>query len=348
MRLADFSHPRRVKTVPSGFTLVELLVVIAIIGVLVSLLLPAVQAAREAARNLQCKSHLRQLGLAIHQYADSRRQYPASGIVAPTTTDYESRSGKMFSWMVLILPYLEQKALHERFDFGATVLQQPGDPQETQFPVILCPSDIARGRFFQDPALTNGKRLAKGNYAAWVSPYHVELQTRYRGALTSHARHTDAVFIDGTSNTLMLSEVLTRSQSEDQRGAWSIGWNGATQLAFDLHSVDADLDTDVDYSQTGYKAGTIGLGDTKRPNTISVDMLYNCVDPAEGQLRRMPCANWDKDNADFHSSAPRSRHVGGVNVMYADGHTSFLTDQVDEVNMAYLISIEDRQTVDVP
>ncbi|MCI0359482.1 MAG: DUF1559 domain-containing protein, partial [Planctomycetaceae bacterium] len=223
-----------------GFTLVELLVVIAIIGVLVSLLLPAVQAAREAARRTKCMNNLHQHAIAIHNYLDTLQCFPASGIVDTSLGDYDSKSGTMMSWIVLILPYAEQQPLHSQFNFGASVMAQPAtDPQAVQLEMLLCPSASSRGLFFQHPAHSNNRRLAKGNYAAFVSPYHVEYQARFPGVLTSHERQTDArVRLDGLSNTLMLSEVLTREEPTDQRGAWAVGWCGASQLAFDLHDED--------------------------------------------------------------------------------------------------------------
>jgi prepilin-type N-terminal cleavage/methylation domain-containing protein/prepilin-type processing-associated H-X9-DG protein len=331
-----------------GFTLVELLVVIAIIGVIVSLLLPAVQAAREAARRIQCQNHLKQLALAVTNYADTLRVFPASAIVDTTQPKYEPKSGTMLSWTVLILPYAEQGNLHQQFNFNVSALAQSNaEPQAAQPAVLLCPSDLAKGRFLQDDRLTAGKRLGKGNYAAWVSPYHVEFQARYRAALTSHRSHTHGVLsADGTSTTLMLSEVLTRNQPRDERGAWAIGWNGASQLAFDLHDAG-----NVEFAGAGYNPDLAHLGSSQPPNNQgpNLDVLYDCVSPAEAQLQRMPCNAWEESGAlNYLSSAPRSRHPGGVNVAYVDGHVSFLPDQVDQVTMAFLISIEDGMAVQLP
>src|SRR5262245_35023352 len=187
-----------------AFTLVELLVVIAIVGVLVALLLPAIQAAREAGRRAECQNHLRQLALAVTNYSNSLRSYPASGIVNTAVQPYDPQSGKMFSWAVLILPFAEQGSLHEQFNFNVSVLAQAAiDPQATQPTVLLCASDGAKGRIYQDAAHTSNRRLGKGNYAAFVSPYHVEYSSRYQAALTSHVPHTDGTFAsDGTSTTL--------------------------------------------------------------------------------------------------------------------------------------------------
>src|SRR5262245_12737606 len=333
-----------------AFTLVEMLVVIAIIGVLVSLLMPAVQAAREAARRIQCQNHLKQLALAVNNYADTMRVFPASGIVNTALFDYDPKSGTMFSWVVLILPYMEQQNLHSQFNFNVSVLaQSAADPQAAQPPVLLCPSDLAKGRFLQDSTHTNNKRLAKGNYATWVSPFHVEYQSHNPGALTSHVAHTHGMLAaDGTSSTLMLTEVLTRQQPQDQRGAWAIGWNGASQLAFDMHHGEGSHGFDTG----GYTVSSqISFGLTQRPNSQgpNLDMLYDCIEPADAQFHRLPCNNWEATGShNYLSSAPRSRHPGGVNVVFVDGHVGFLTDQVDEVTMAYLISIEDGRAVQLP
>lgn len=328
----------------SAFTLVELLVVIAIIGILVSLLLPAVQAAREAARRMKCQSNLRQQSLAVHNYLGAMGVLPASGIVDRTQTLYESKSGTMFSWAVLILPYMEQQPLHSQFDFNVTVLAQPAtNPQEAQPEVLLCPSDSARGKFFQHTSHTAGRRLAKANYVAFVSPFHTECQPFYQGVLTSHTEHTDAhLAVDGTSNLLMLTEVLARDEPTDQRGAWTIGWNGSSQIAFDLHNTSGDCTSGA----RALRTDAAGLLSTQPPNNQgpNSDVVYDCVNPTAAQAQRLPCSTW----VDYLSAAPRSRHPGGVNAVYADGHIAFLSDTIDRLTMAYLISIDDGQVAIAP
>jgi prepilin-type N-terminal cleavage/methylation domain-containing protein len=102
---------------PSGFTLVELLVVIAIIGILIALLLPAVQAAREAARRSQCTNNLKQMGLALHNYADTMKKFPSGNISLP---------GHGPTAFVLMLPYMEQNALHAQLKFNSDILISGG------------------------------------------------------------------------------------------------------------------------------------------------------------------------------------------------------------------------------
>ena len=330
-----------------GFTLVELLVVIAIIGILLTLLLPAVQAAREAGRRIKCQNNLHQLILAVTTYADVQQVYPASGIVDTSLAHYDPRSGTMFSWITLILPQIEQTGLHRQFDFGKSVLAQTGDPQAVQPPMLLCPSASSRGLYYQDAPFTGSRRLAKGNYVAWVSPFHTELQSRFRAALTSHTGHTDATLApDGLSNTLVLSEVRTRGLFEDQRGAWAIAWNGASIIAFDMHDTRV-----VDFSSGGYTASPASVGWTQGPNNPgpNFDMLYNCTQAAAAQFDRMPCATWAAGGAnEYLSAAPRSQHPGGVNVAWADGRVTFLLDDVDEVTMAYLIAVDDKHKTQLP
>lgn len=136
-----------------AFTLVELLVVIAIIGVLVALLLPAVQAAREAARRTQCKNNLKQIAIAIHNYHDTMRLFPPGYISSnpgiPNNTSW-CRSGgvQRAPWTVLILPYTEQSNLHSQFNFNVAFqnasnqMDGPNDAVLVPMPMYQCPSDV--------------------------------------------------------------------------------------------------------------------------------------------------------------------------------------------------------------
>ncbi len=328
-----------------GFTLVELLVVITIIGILMMMLLPTVHRSTESARRIQCANNLKQLALAVKQYELYQGVLPASGLHGPPAPGYyrfvEPRSGPQFSWLVLILPQLEQANLHSQFDFSRSVFQQPKDPQAIQVPTLLCPSDSARGQYFVDGALTGGKRLAKGNYAAFCSPFHTEVQLSFPGALIATGQSTAAIR-DGLSNTLMLSEVRVRSHPQDQRGAWALAWTAASLLAFDMHH-------NIFMPRDRYVASNYFVGLAQPPNNQgpNVDMLYACPDMAGAQLEEMPCGVWQKGTEwEFLSAAPRSRHPGGVNVAFADGHVGFLINEVDDFVMAYLISINDGQSLD--
>lgn len=327
-----------------GFTLVELLVVIAIIGVLVSLLLPAVQAAREAGRRAQCANNLKQLGLAVMTYENTHKVLPPGGIIQknpnPTITngEFDPLAGKMFSWIVLILPFMEQGNLQDQFDFRVPIFQQPRNPQATRLETLTCPSDGGTEIPYMDATWTQGRSFAKGNYAAWVSPFHVDLQNFFAGALGGDG-HPLAAITDGTSNTLMISEVRTRGEIQDQRGAWALPWNGASQLAFDMHDDDGQ-------SPFRYNPGSIPYG-VQPPNntkTGNADMLYVCSNPAAAQLEKMPCLTWQASGPfQYLSCAARSRHVNGVETVYADGHVGLLSDNIDYILMSYLICVDEHE-----
>lgn len=359
IRRAPFgSDPRgrrpssRGPTPACGFTLVELLVVIAIVGILIALLLPAVQQAREAARRMQCASHLKQIALATLSYEETHGHLPPSGLVEPTTMlsgsreypVFNQRSGKMLSWAVLLLPYLEETSLYSQFDLSRNALEQEAEPQEQQIGVYMCPSDSARGRYFVDEEFTLGKRFAKGNYAAYVSPFHGDLQLLYPGALISTGQKLSRVS-DGTSKTIVFSEVRTLDHPQDERGVWALPWNAGSLLSLDMHH---------DYAASGtyfteFRPQARYADQSQMPNTIGPnhDTLVRCPDDAlvEAQLQRMPCdiATTRLGLSGYVSAAPRSTHIGGVNVAFLDGHVEFLLDEVDPFTMAYLVDIRDSE-----
>ena len=353
MRPKTLSRRSRTRPLRVGFTLVELLVVIAIIGVLVSLLLPAVQAAREAARRIKCANNLKQLGLAVQTYHDALNAFPASGIVDTSSPSYRPRSGTMYSWIALTLPFSEQGNLHAQIDFGKPSLEQSDAVLGSQPAYVLCPSDSAKGRYFQSSELTKGRSVAKGNYATFVGPYHIDDQARFSGALTSHVPHSmQHVASDGTSNTLLASEVLTRETASDQRGAWILPWAGSSQISVDMHPTGSFAyeppPTPNPPGELSYKADPTSIALSQPPNNQgpNLDMIYECADPADAQMKRMPCNGVVAGSAtDYLSAAPRSRHPNGVNAVYVDGHYGFLTNSIDPITLAYLVSINDGETV---
>jgi type II secretory pathway pseudopilin PulG len=333
-----------------------LLVVIAIIAILISLLLPAVNSAREAARRAQCINNVRQIALATINYEAVRNKLPPAGIVGENPQDdlasgrFDPQSGKMISWAVLILPQMEEDVLYQQFDLNRSILDQPNQPQSQHVASYLCPSESAETRYFEHPRLTNSVRFAKGNYAAFVSPFHTDLLMEWPGALGGGTWSSDLQrregqslrrVTDGVSKTLMISEVRTRADERDQRGAWALPWTASSVLALDVHH-------DV-RSPLRYEAWDLTLNSAQLPNNIdgyNMDMLYDCPDPAAAQLDNMPCLTYRRGTPlQYLSAAPRSRHPGGVVAAAMDGHVQFLINEIDPEVLAYMISINDGHTL---
>jgi len=211
------SSPKAAPRQP-GFTLIELLVVIAIIAVLIALLLPAVQQAREAARRLQCKNNLKQLGLAFHNYADVFNGFPPSRI---TARDPDTNANAIYSgWSVCLLPYLDQTTVSNIYDSGqAHYALDNQTAVRTRLSVFVCPSSADGERLVQ---LSRGPRAdqlvadrygaasdyyARAPQAGWVMDLNGQ---RGKVALTAlvHTRLGD--YTDGLSNTLLIDEIAGR------------------------------------------------------------------------------------------------------------------------------------------
>jgi prepilin-type N-terminal cleavage/methylation domain-containing protein len=200
----------------TAFTLVELLVVIAIIGVLVALLLPAVQAAREAARAAQCKNGLKQVGLALHHYHDVSSQLPAGWIASAP----EGPPG--WGWSSALLPYFEQKPLFEsgiKFNLPIDNVQNKA-ARETVLPLLLCPSDghpklFTIGADNAPGANHDGGtplfKIARSNYVGVFGVQEVEdVPSAGDGVFFHNSRVRFADVTDGLSNTLMIGERSSR------------------------------------------------------------------------------------------------------------------------------------------
>jgi prepilin-type N-terminal cleavage/methylation domain-containing protein/prepilin-type processing-associated H-X9-DG protein len=339
----------------SAFTLVELLVVIAVVGVLIALLLPAVQSAREAARRTQCTSSLKQLAVAALDFEAAEHTLPPAGVFLPEPEavtwgwgnyfHVDMREGNLQSWVVRLLPYIEQRALFREFDFKQHVANNASNPQAAQPVSLLCPSDEAPGRMYMyDDSPYDGQPVAfgKANYAGFASPFHIDGYS-YRGAIWLYGVELKEI-IDGTTDTLMLGEIRTRAHEQDQRGAWALPWSGSTQLSVDMHYPEYGT-TDQAMPSEGYKYDKVSFGLTQPPNSKNPDVLYDCPDSPEALLDAMPC---NTQFTGYISAAPRSHHPGGVHVAYVDGHVSFMSNNVDEVTMAYQAAINDEEFHEAP
>jgi prepilin-type N-terminal cleavage/methylation domain-containing protein len=333
---------------PRAFTLVELLVVIAIIGILVALLLPAIQAAREAARRTQCRSNLRNLALAVQNYEKQRKGLPPAAQIKPTAGEIWNDSSELdviLSWIVHILPQIEEQSLADRFDLEKRVDQQDltTRPQEAQPTILLCPSDGTRGRSFESRS-SYGRRFGKGNYAAYVSPEHVRGMRVFPGAMINEVQSLRRI-TDGTSKTLLLAEIRTRDHEGDPRGVWAAAWAGGSMLAFDMHSQTAELGAQPSSKRNSpyipYEFPNVPpLPPNSPPTATNEDWIRDCPDLNAALFDVMPCHVQSPTRS---TAAPRSLHVGGVNVAHVDGSVDWLADEIEHHLMARMVSINDNQ-----
>lgn len=294
---------REQRAIANGFTLVELLVVIAIIGVLVALLLPAVQAARESARMSQCSSNLKNVALALQNYASQRGSLPSGGITNGNCCSTRSNS----SWPIDLLPFIEQQALYDQYDFDEYNEALENRPV-VQTPVALynCPSDEGVGELDR-PASGPGNRIeyARSSYrgnsglcttqsnAFWDSSSQQNEQFVHQrgplhgtGVLRRGFSLTEPTALgqisDGLSHTILLGEKAhraTSSEGERRRTFWAYSYTSYNKsLAF--HQTRSIID---DYERCLRVGGPFGSNPCKRswgslhPSGLHVAMVDGSV-----------------------------------------------------------------------
>lgn len=330
-----------------AFTLVELLIVIAIIGILVSLLLPAVQAAREAARRIQCSNNLKQLGLAVLNYESAHRILPPASIwnVADGADPrYDNQTKFSANWVILTLPFLEQQTLFDAFDHK----QYIGAPANakargTVLATMRCPTDNFTEQPFngsKTPRTSNvGDGWARGTYGAsaaigqqvtkngrfdysrhgivhgsafansdgWKSDY-------LRGVMGANTSVTLAQIRDGTSKTMLIAEIRAGIDEVDPRGCWAMSGCASSLWAHGTYWSDVTgpntFSGDSDNVSTCRELSQkVGL-----PNMLQLGM--GCFDV--GGLADF-----------FNQTTVKSMHVGGVQACFADGSVHFISDFVE-------------------
>jgi prepilin-type N-terminal cleavage/methylation domain-containing protein len=212
-----------------AFTLVELLVVIAIIGLLVAMLLPAVQQAREAARRSSCLNNMKQIGLAISQYELAKKVYPPSGTDEILIWD-SGRNDLNHSWASLIMPYVEESTLQDKINFKISALETANQPAAaTVVPIYRCPS--YSGAIFAEGNLYPSGKYSIGNYVSIGASdvdhlYAVSLKPE--GVIYPQAKTRAKDVKDGLSKTIFIAE-----SREEKMRVWIDGRTGAyTALAF--------------------------------------------------------------------------------------------------------------------
>jgi len=289
-------------TLRRGFTLIELLVVIAIIAVLIAMLLPAVQQAREAARRTSCRDHLKQLGLALHNYADAHQTLPPGYLYRPDTSSSPTSNGAGFGWGAMSLPFLEQASLYGQFDWNVplhAIANQKA--RETRLPVFVCPSDTVSDTGFVEMGPVPEK-YAMASYAASFGPPDLDaVQEQRDGMFSRNSRTRFGDVTDGLSQTLMLGErengPFRRAGSHGVHFSYETTWAGSIrdwdepdddhghmtlfQTGHVPNSPDSD-DRDVSAPHIGYS--NFGLGDgSVRGISENIDfILYQTLSTRAG------------------------------------------------------------------
>lgn len=320
----------------SGFTLVELLVVIAIIGVLVALLLPAVQAAREAARRMQCTNNLKQMGVAVHNYEGTYGAAPG-GSAYPNyfaNQNYWSNGEQVeWNWITALMPFMEQQALKDSFSmtFGASTGTWPADGAVTdqnsnhfrsaqaRFPAMLCPSDT-----FSEIAVKAPGELKK----YWIENPETGQGNSYLGSMGPTAQ--DLCAFDDASDVCM-----------------GTSWGSQPAAGFGAAPCYANNDSCV---QSGMCVGMIcrhpegnafrtvsdGLSNTYLiGETLGDDSNRNCIlctntPLGSTQIPLNTRYSWRTDpEAYYIFNSFKSDHPGGANMLLADGSVNFVQDDID-------------------
>jgi prepilin-type N-terminal cleavage/methylation domain-containing protein/prepilin-type processing-associated H-X9-DG protein len=336
-----------------AFTLIELLVVIAIIAVLIALLLPAVQAAREAARRAQCVNNLKQLGLAIHNYASANGSFPTGRIWNTNCGSFPTifSGAQNTTWFCMMLPQFEQQALANAFNFTlgsegfdafcaggfATVTGMFANSTvaATKIAVFQCPSDTPN-QFQINPGYKGGALsgpiFTKGNYGVswgntnWGQDNEGTYGPQYLRSAFGHLGNVSyASVIDGTSNSAFIGEVLQGALFDIRGVMWSSISGGGT------------------YTSRYTPNGVIDF--LRQSPLIVGDFLNNapglfCVNDPVHQL---PCTPGASDRQAFAGS--RSRHPAGVNVNMGDGSVRFITNTINPVTWNGLNSISAGEVI---
>jgi len=326
-----------------GFTLIELLVVIAIIGVLVALLLPAVQSAREAARRSQCINNLKQMGLALHNYESAIGSFPPGAGGQPSVVGGGSAGWGEWSAHSMMLPYLEQKPIYDAINFMFVGTHDRGGELNrtvwvTRINSFLCPSDGNAGR-----SNINNYHGCVGTstYDGWGSPGGPRQTT---GIFTKYLVYGIRDVTDGTSSTIAFSETLTggsdRTSLPKNNGRNTI--QGVT-LAPEARVQDASINlaatnTALQVCTNAYNAaGSAEINGIRNNNgerwgwgDTAMTMFNTIVPPNSTQHRwsacRHGCETCSPDSSAFYNAT--SNHSGGVNVAFTDGSVRFIKGSV--------------------
>ena len=309
---------RRRRCSPSGFTLIELLVVIAIIAVLIALLLPAVQASREAARRCQCVNNLMQVGIALKNYESAFESLP-SGVVDAVGPITNTPTGYGFNWITQVLPYLDQRATHRNLNFHVGVYApENSTTRSILINVLLCPS--ATGPLRMDPI--DAQALSENmpgltNYAAVYSDAEVPIDNRNNGVFYRNSRTRYDDLEDGSTQTLFIGEKFTAISEL----GWASGSSATLRNAG--WAINGSIVTPV--MVTNALNGLSDLNTARQANGGPTTVVPGApINPVGGFA---------------------SRHPGGGNFGFGDGSVRFMKNTISVLVYARLANRSDGNLV---
>jgi prepilin-type processing-associated H-X9-DG protein len=336
---------------------VELLVVIAIIGILIALLLPAVQAAREAARRSQCTNNLKQMGLALHNYHGVYNAFPseAQGTTDPGDPNYYVHSaGSVMSGIVVMLPFMEQNALYQEYTspqnnsdgvfpaWGPTPWAGVFEPFKVQVSTFLCPSDSGAKSTGRQYAWCGGKNY---NFCMGDNP-NMQVSGSAPGGITwsggpsnprgifgGYSFTTIAQITDGTSNTLAMSEMCVSSVDPGLPNIHGFYVSIPGQSGNAAYFSNSPATTCLIYKGTGTSilSTAPSIGDIRGVHWAwgpTIPSGCNTILPPNSIV----CTNEGSEWGTAVIAPPDSQHPGGVNGLLADGSVRFISSTIDSGN----------------
>jgi prepilin-type N-terminal cleavage/methylation domain-containing protein/prepilin-type processing-associated H-X9-DG protein len=359
--------PRTVRIRRTAFTLIELLVVLTIIGILVALLMPAVQMAREAARRVQCSNNVKQIGLGIHHYHAAFRQLPIHG--TGPTNEYQNAAGAAdqrdgtgftrleLSYLVGLLPFIEQAALWEQIShplqeadgdvwpaFGPRATQGAYPPWSTEISTYRCPSDPG----FGIPA------LGRTNYAACTGDsfydaeagvtifkagrWHYESDEKQmararcgmRGAFVPRASIRFRDIFDGLSNTILVGEIITDLNDRDYRSHPSTNNGGSITVANNPSTCREAVPSQIDPARTHFWHPDYQIASAYVSRRGFRWAIFHTTQTQCNTILPPNAELCLAGHTDTHGVAPpSSQHPGGVHVLFGDGAVNFISDSIE-------------------